>query len=849
MDSVGDGIQIALTRTAEGDSHLRKLLGQFSSDFSGMAVLASGGYGRGDITLLSDLDLIIIFKEEKNRFTDKIRAFIQGLWDHGWNPGQTILQLNEVNSDFLAIPDRASALLEARFVWGDRKLIDQLETRLIKQFSNRVWQKFILLKQEEFEARRKKFGNVAKIIEPHLKQQAGGMRDIQHVLWLERARSALNGSWRIKRKRNSEIKAFLGRLKRAGLLTKGESANLLHSYDMLLRIRESLRNKRKRPEDKLDVHDQVSIGRELGYKGNDRNVMRDLMKEAFFAMERIARFADEFGPLLIEYDIRNKPKKLAVVGMNGVSSAGGRLYLNKRALNWASSDPENLLKLIGYSISNNLLLSGRARHSLRRHIHTNKESSLLPKNWAKPLNDLFHTTDRLARWMRCMDELDVINLWLPEWYEIVSLTTGSFYHTFAVDEHTLRALERLEDLPSDGPEGLPLSLWKNVDNKAVVFLSIIFHDIAKGRRGDHSLEGAKIAQVALKRVGLGEYADDVSKLVRLHLRMEQVGFRRDSKDPAVITGFAKKVGGDRILKALYLLTVCDLSAVSAGVWTAWKSRLLAELYIETKRWYSHGVRFEDVSVESKAEKVASIVGKEKTTLDKVTEFLGTMREEYFRVVPPDEIAKHVNAADVLSGGKVDSIWQIDKHSGYILLTLITWDWVGLLAQIAGFLLTQGIGIREARIFTRKDGVVIDRFRAEDLEPNGVPLNERISAIPKLWNKIETSEIELAELFEKFKRRRRFIKPDVAKYDSEVSITPTSNGVLVDVAGPDSPGLLFRLCSVLAENGLDVQAARVSGRLDGIMDAFLVKDENRNLESDTGQLNLINRLREVVYETP
>jgi [protein-PII] uridylyltransferase len=437
--------------------------------------------------------------------------------------------------------------------------------------------------------------------------------------------------------------------------------------------------------------------------------------------------------------------------------------------------------------------------------------------------------------------LDALSAWLPEWREVAGLSTGSYYHTYTVDEHTLRALERLDSLPGDMPEQLPLSLWKTFKDRPLVYLSILFHDIAKGRPGDHSQVGAEMARRGLARVGLEGWAGDVSRLVRLHLRMEQVAFRRDAKDPNVLADFAEEVGDTRTLETLYLLTICDLSAVSERVWTTWKSHLLAELYLETREWFAQGRKLRPASVAEDASRVAALLGGDES---RAHGFIASMREEYRRAVPAEEIAEHVRSVEQLRKGE-DFRWLIEKREGYIVLTLITWDRVGLLADIAGLLVTQGIGIREARIFTRSDGVVVDRFRAEDTQPGGVPLEERLEAIPNLWKGIAAGSVTTESLLGRHRRTRRLDRTPAAVIESDITINPHPEGYMVDVSGPDSIGLLYRLCSVLSSEGLDVRAARVSRRIDGIVDAFLVHDPNNRLDDQSLRLNLIQQLHEAL----
>lgn len=843
--AAGDGIRTALLRTAEADRRLRALLHPSRTRTKGFAVLGTGGYGRGDLSSHSDLDFILLLDGDPGEHEAAIRTLVQGLWDDGWHPGQTVLHLDDLDEGLLTIPDRTSSILEARFVWGDADLIARFEHEINRRFDETIWRTFVHEKSQEFASRREKFGDVTRVVEPHLKAQAGGLRDMHHVLWLERARAAHDGHWSLPRRRGSAVAALLNRLQNARLLTRDEVKRLRGSYDLLLRLREKLRERAGRDEDKLAVQEQPAVGAALGYEGKDTTVMRRLMHDLYQSNERIARFSTEFGALLAEYGVRGKPLSSPLPGLPGVRHSRGRLDLDEDALATAASSPEHLVALVDASVTLGLPLSGRSRHALRRRLKQRNGAVRTPSAWAGPLEHWLELNEGFAKRLRVLDELDAIGLWLPEWLEIVGLTTGSYYHSYTVDEHTLMALEKLDHLPDGGPERVPFSLWEQCELRPVIYLSLIFHDIAKSREGEHhSVGGARAVETALQRLGWQKWIEPVAKLVLHHLRMEQVAFRRDIKDPGVLEQFAGIVGDERILRALYLLTVCDLSAVSDRVWTAWKGRLLAELYLETRDWFRRGEKPAEMPAAKEVERLASMVGEDDEARDTAREFLAAMREEYRRAVPADEIAIHVRAAATLRAGK-SYVWHIEQHEGYIVLTLVTWDRTGLLAQVTGLLVTQGIGIREARIFTRKDGIVVDRFRAEDIERHGVPLEERLARIEPLWGELSEGTVAIEDLFARFQRRRRLDRIPAALVEAEIAVNPSPSGVMVDVAGPDSVGLLHRLCSIFAERGVDVRAARVSRRIDGVMDAFVVHDPSGRLDSIEGREELVRRLREAI----
>ncbi len=841
------GIRAALERTAEADATVRAVLTPHRKRREGLLVLATGGYGRCDNTLRSDLDLIFLTHGSPEPHEPALRKLVQGLWDRGWSPGQTLFSLDELDADLMAVPDRASALLEARMVWGDPSLAALLDLKMNATLKRSVWDRFVEEKHVEYLFRRRKFGETVRVIEPDLKAQAGGLRDLHHVFWIERARMARENGWQVQRRRYPAIPPFLNRLARDGHLTRSEAQDLREAYGLALFVREGLRSVARHADNKLTVELQPGVGIRLGVPGDDHQVMQVLMRQVYWAMEKLARFSEEFGTVLSDVTAHRVAKRKPLIGLERASAASGLLYLEEDGSDVAASSPANLLELVDTCVALDASLSGSARHRVRRKVNHGPLASLPPDAWASALEQWLMQPGGVGNKLRRLSQLDAIEPWLPEWREINGLSTGSFYHSYTVDEHTLRALEELDRLPNSGLEGLAGALWLGFRHKEWVYLSILLHDIAKGRPGDHSLNGAIIADETMKRLGWGErYAEPVAHLIRIHLKMEQTAFRRDPSDSNVIREFAELVGDTEMLVALYLLTVCDLRAVREGVWTAWKGRLLAELYLAARQWMQTGQE-RVISVADEAEIVGPMVGEGEEARRHAEAFLEEMRSEYRQVVPADEIARHLEARDRVSEGDEDWRWLIDPERDFIVLTLVTRDRLGLVADIAGILVSQGIGIREARLFTGRDGIVVDRFRAEDIEPNGVPLKERLGRIPEFWAKLEAGATTVKQLLAGYSRRSRRGRAPEAVVESEIGFTSSEKGWFIDVSASNSVGLLYRLCTTISDFGLDIHAARVTTRLDGIHDAFLVRDPKARLQEESGRDRLRQQLKRAVHE--
>lgn len=841
-----DGILSALDSTADADRTLRHYLQKLIPNQERLAILAVGGYGRCDNSPQSDLDLIILFDQMSGQTESALKQFIQLLWDHKLTPAQTAVKMEDINGEYLSIPDRASALLEARLLWGDRSIARELDEKVNKEFTSEVMQLFITRKRQEQQQRHQKYGSDVRVVEPHLKSQAGGLRDLHHVFWIYQATVAYTSQWKLRRKRVNQIVSFFLQLKNEAILTEEDLEELLSAYNFLLRIRESLQSISGRSEDVLAVGFQPDVGRMLGFSGKERIVMRKCCRTLYLNMDKLARFSEEFSDIFsIPLDM-NPISEKNIQGFRGVRERSGRLQIDHDLMDYYARSPERLLALVDYSVERECSFTGDSRHLLRKAIGSYWRGMKNVHAWGEPLRKWLTLESGFERRLRILSELNAIAVWLPEWDEINGLSTGSFYHNYAVDEHTLRGLAELEEIRDGNAGKHPEKIWSQARHRDWVYMAILFHDIAKGRRGDHSLAGAQLAREALHRLQWDDLSGPISTLVRLHLRLEQVAFRRDTSDPLVIAAIGREIPSKEMLDALYLLTICDLRSVRDGIWSTWKGKLLSELYETLKNWFISGGMIPEITVDEEVNRVARRLKEVKSTPEEARKFIETMQEEYRRVIPAEEIVLHLEMMQKLLDGE-PWVWHIIPEEGYIILTIVTSDRIGLLADVAGLLVSQGIGIREARIFTRDDGVVIDRFRAVDIDPEGVPIEERLDKIIPLWRSLMEGEVTLMKLLEGYHRKFRKVQQRTAVTETEVSISPSGNRYLLDLSGPDRVGLLYRLCQMLAKLGLNVKAARVSARIDGIQDALLLEDSGSLLSTSRGRMKVLDLLRGAMNE--
>ncbi|MBM2846821.1 MAG: glnD, partial [Bacteroidetes bacterium] len=433
---------------------------------------------------------------------------------------------------------------------------------------------------------------------------------------------------------------------------------------------------------------------------------------------------------------------------------------------------------------------------------------------------------RVADTLRTMNELNILGRYIPEFGDLVAFFQHNVYHYFTADEHTLIALGNAERLREQ--QGILREVFRNLRRKDVLYLAILLHDIAKPRGvTDHEITGVAMAEAILRRLGMEDVFPDVAFLVRNHLVMEQVAFRRNIHDPDTIREFAGRFDHPEQLDYLYLLTYADLSAVNINLWTEWKSTMLQDLYRRTSevlRRNLRGTQIDDFHQSKREAAELDIVDKLSASMPREhieRHLQGIQSEAYATLFSEEEIAEHIKKS-----GAEEPISTLFNHTeGYTDVTIIAQDAPYALAKFCAVLAANDANIFDANVFTRDDGIIIDRFRVSDATSKQ-HLDLRVcTKIADDLTKVMAGDLDIEHLFEahrrKWKRKPKHpVNPNVR---TDVAFEDNPRYTILDVYAPDSVGFLYRVTEVISRLGLDIYFAKIATRVDGIVDAFYVLD--------------------------
>lgn len=812
-----------------------------------VALFALGGYGRAELNPYSDIDILLIYSGKSINAQKETKVFIQALWDIGLDVGHQFVTSKQCCELVLEDAATRTSILEMRFVCGEKLLISQIEETLNHGVFKKEQKKFTDQILDDTSERHKKFGLSPQLLEPHIKEGVGGLRDLHVLLWLFRVNHDWQQKYVIKKDQNNSIINFVNNLRDNSLILKADAEKLEKAYKFLLKVRNLLHLSAERKNDLLEYGIQKKVASELGYQNREQwlaveNFMRDYYTHSrriyhtyLILSEKLARRRKS--PVI---DKKDQDKIIS----DAFFLSQNEIHLNPSCQNIFQEKPETLMQVFVYRQQYGVRLSEALRESIYYANEDIDDTFRCDKKVIGFFLKLVKNPKHLADNLRTMHELHLLDTFLPEFSRLTSLAQYDLYHYYSVDEHTLVAIDNLIKLEeySESENNLT-EIYHQIKDKKIIILAILFHDLGKAKKGDHNLVGADIADKILTRWQVtGEAKTRILFLVRNHQKMEQVAFRRNIEEFGTILEFKKIVQDEENLKLLYLLSYADLSAVNPNIWTSWKGILLMELFKATQN-YLHGKKQEIMFDAQAFNQLAIRVQKElKVSLSKseIKKHLEMMPPHYLDSFDEYQIAEHLNYIDRLSN--LSNVMGFEDDSSHFVITAVTRDQPFCLVDICGVLSVHDMNIFSARIFTRRDKIVIDVFRvipvSANLRFNDIP-KEDISAD---LDKILSGNMDLPALFIRHKRRwkrRKFRKtgyPDEITFDNRQSSPYT----IIDVFTDDSVGLLYRLALAMSEMKLNILSAKIATRVDQVADSFYVVDDHNQKITDENKQKKISR---------
>lgn len=781
-----------------------------------VAVLAVGGFGRGEMAPHSDVDIAFVTPYKRSSWTEQVvEAILYLLWDLGLKVGQSSRSLDETVKMAQEDLTIRTALLESRFVWGDREVYEEASARFWNEVVANTASEFVRLKMAERDERHKRMGDSRYVVEPNIKDGKGGLRDLHTLYWI--------GKYIHKVSTASE-------LVNVGLLTADEYNRFRKAENFLWAVRCHMHNITGRAEERLTFDLQREVAEHMQFADRPgRSAVERFMHYYFLNAKTVG---DVTGLFLAHLDealaqkgrrflpsFTRKPRKL-----NGFQLDRGRLALPDEQ--FFAQDPVRLLEIFHLADLHGLEIHPSAMRIAQRDARLMDKAVRRDPRANALFLDILTSPRNPETVLRWMNESTIFGRFITEFRRVVAQMQFDMYHHYTVDEHSIRAIGLLADIGNGKlKEDHPLSaaIMRQIVSRRVLFVATLLHDIAKGRGGDHSVLGAEVAQTLCPRLGLTPAeTETVAWLVRYHLLMSATAFKRDLADFKTILDFAQAVQSPERLKLLLVLTVVDIRAVGPGVWNSWKRQLLADLYEATEEVLrlGHKQRGRDERIASKKAQLENAL---RLPPDRFAALAKSLPDAYW-IAEPDDIIER-NAKHLLrhEGTElaIDACYYPDR--GATLVTVFAADHPGLFYRIAGAIHLAGGNIIDARIHTSSNGMAVDNFLIQD--PFGRPFKE-LSQLERLKRNIEDALTNRAKLMTQLDAKPKALRrADAFKIAPSVLIENQASNrfTVIEVNALDRPALLNNLALALFESKVTLHSAHIATYGERAVDTFYITD--------------------------
>jgi [protein-PII] uridylyltransferase len=784
-----------------------------------LAIVAVGGYGRGELAPYSDVDLLFLLPYKQTPYTEQVVEYLLYLlWDLGLRIGQSTRSVEECLRQAKSDLTIRTALLEARYLWGEQALFDELKKRFDTDITKGTAAQFVEAKLAERDGRHQRVGDSRYQLEPNVKEGKGGLRDLHTLFWIAKY---------IYRTDN------VGRLVDLGVLSAEASQRFDRAQNFLWTVRCHLHYLAGRAEERLTFDLQTEIGRRMGYTDHagSRGVER-FMKHYFLVAKDVGDLTRIFCAIL-EADQQHK-RRLSWVrwgsarrALSGFVVDGGRLTIPSE--DFFSQDPVGLLRLFHVAQQHELDIHPRALRAATQSLTLVNHRLRQDREANRLFLEILTSRKDPETALRRMNEAGVLGRFIPDFGRVVAQMQYDMYHVYTVDEHTLFAIGILHKIESGRlREELPLAsqLMLTLVSRRALYLAVLLHDIAKGRGGDHSVIGEQIGMKLGPRLGLSdEETETVAWLVRWHLLMSSAAFKLDIGDPQTIRDFVDRVQSPERLKLLLVLTVADIRAVGPKVWNGWKAALLRELYHRATEVISGGLTDEGPGSRVAAAQAAVRPMLPDFNESEFAEFAARGYPFYWLSFDPATHARHarlMREAEA-SGAPLTVEKRVDAHRSVTEITLYTADHPGLFSRIASALAVCGVNIVDAKIMTMSNGMALDTFWVQDSDGDPIDRPDKLAKLAVVFEKVLTGELnphrELSRPAPLPSRTRVFTVIPRVLVDNKASASHTVS----EVNGRDRPGLLFELTRALTNLNVQISSAKISTYGEKVVDVFYVKN--------------------------
>jgi [protein-PII] uridylyltransferase len=820
-------------------SEVRKTSGAvLTAGMQSCCLVALGGYGRREQAPYSDVDVMLLFRPDaRPAIQDLVRLTLHPLWDLGFQVGhsvRTVADCLELAASDLSV---RTALSESRFLAGSAQLFQEFHDRYVRRVVTSGVDRFLDQKLEERRREYEKFGETIYLLEPNVKKSKGGLRDLHVLQWAGMARYRA---------------ATIQDLSDRGLLSRKDFVALKEAREFLWRVRAFMHFHAGGAQEILSFEEQVWLAERFGFADRPHllaveQFMQQYYRHTMGLHERCMRFVDRCRSVPLW---RRMARMLPATKIDGLFVVrGATLTVADDERTRVLDQPELLLQLFDVARRQRLTIVAPLLEDIHRHVEHVSEDQFRTGAVSEVFLRIL-AGPGAATTLEAMHRAHLLEKVIPVFRTVRGLMQFNQYHKYTVDEHSLLAVAKAEACAQD--QSVLGQVYREVPRKDLLHLAVLLHDLGKGQERDHSEVGRELAEDAAARLGLDDQETrTLVFLVHQHLMMAHTAFRRDPYDEKVLLTFARAVGTPAVLKQLLILTAADIAAVGPGVLTKWKESLLTELYLRTlpevsgERETAHGLERLAQLTEDVAKLAPEAAGRGWIE--------GQLRQfplRYLFGTAPARIAAHLGAIKTLPSSQVAVVDCFNRENGTCEYTVITFNNVvpGIFSKIAGVMAAKGLQVLDAQIITRDDDVIVDTFVVTDPDYTAAPPADRRESITEsvraVLTGVETVDALMARSGRLTSARRLPAnhQPTEVQLDNDTSDRFT----IIDIFADDRQGLLYIITRAIFVLGLSVHAARISTRLDQVVDVFYVTEISGGKVEDPVRIEAIrSRLRQEI----
>jgi [protein-PII] uridylyltransferase len=801
---------------------------------SELALVAVGGYGRGELHPHSDVDLMILLGDNCDSARDELSSFLTLLWDIGLNIGHSVRNVAECVERAAHDITILTNLMEARVIRGSERLMQQVRelTGPDKMWSSK---EFFQAKLAEQRARHTKFANTEYNLEPNVKSSPGGLRDLQIIGWIAERHFGVES---------------LEQITAREFLSPEEMAILTTGRDFMWQVRYALHMIANREEDRLLFDHQRELAALWGFKDGDKLAVEQFMQVYY----RWALSLGQLNEVLIQnFDQeilrQDRADDIQILNERFQMRNG---YIEVRSEDLFRKHPNALLEVFQLCATHPAIIGVTAAtiRLIRDHRHLVDDAFRADEQNRQMFMQILRSPHKMSRQLRRMSRYGILGAYLPEFGRVMGQMQHDLFHSYTVDAHTLEVIKNARRFQiHDVDDKFPVSsrVARRLRKAELLYIAALYHDIGKGRGGDHSELGAVDARNFCQNHGLDEKDTElVVWLVRNHLLMSAVSQRKDIADPEVIQQFAEHVGDEEHLDYLFTLTVADINGTNPTLWNAWRGSLLRQLYTETRRALRRGLDNpvdKQVLVEQARKTAGDILEGRGFTLEELDDLWSGRGEDYFLRERTEDIAWHTEA--IAGHHDRDNPLVILRNNAESSVANTTQIFIHarsnpqLFSRICAALEQLDLSIHDARIYNASEGMSLDTFFV--LDSSGQPISEdsaRLAYIKEyLRARLGTAASTLAI---PARRTPRQMKSFSIPTETRMHVDKVKNVTVLEVSTPDRPGLLARLGRIFESFGIELQTAKIQTLGERVEDVFFITDNRQQAITDPQLSNALQK---------